>query len=164
MKKAFPQFALVAGSLGSAWNARATVFPPDHRGPAWRAAPSLSVKGSAVAVERNAKGFVRLNRRWKPGGAARLRLPMTARANQRRDAASGPPYDGAHRVTPVTMPEETSTRGAPYASVSCGPLLFAPPIPDTTDANTPDPSARWRFALDVQNPGLAAERALARTR
>jgi hypothetical protein len=32
------------------------------------------------------------------------------------------------------------------------------PIPDTTDANTPDPSARWQFALDAQNPGLTVER------
>jgi hypothetical protein len=46
----------------------------------------------------------------------------------------------------------------PYASVSYGPLLFALPIPDTTDANTPDPSTRWQFALDVQNPGLMVER------
>jgi len=58
----------------------------------------------------------------------------------------------------VTIPEATSMRGVPYASVSYGPLLFALPIPDTTDANTPDPSARWRFALDVQKPGLTVER------
>ena len=59
----------------------------------------------------------------------------------------------------MTIPEETSIRGVPYASVSYGPLLFALPIPDTTDANTPDPSARWRFALDAQEPGLTVERA-----
>jgi hypothetical protein len=42
--------------------------------------------------------------------------------------------------------------------VSYGPLLFALPIPDTTDANTPDPSTRWQFALDVQKPSLSVER------
>ncbi len=58
----------------------------------------------------------------------------------------------------MTIPEENSTRGVPYASVSYGPLLFALPIPDTADANTPDPSAKWRFALDVQEPELKVER------
>ena len=124
--------------------ARKTAFPLDLHIPGWCTAPTLSVNGSTVAVKQNAKGFVRLNRSWKPGDTVRLRLPMTASVQQGRDAASGPPYDGAHRVTPVTIPEETSIRGVPYASVSYGPLLFALPIPDTTDANTPDPSARWR--------------------
>jgi hypothetical protein len=27
--------------------------------------------------------------------------------------------------------------------------LFALPIPDTKDANTPDPAARWNYALDA---------------
>ena len=68
-----------------------------------------------------------------------------------------PPYDGAHRVTLVTFPAEDSTQGAPYALVSYGPLLFALPIPDTKDENTPDPSARWNHALDVQKPGISVE-------
>ena len=139
--------------------AREAAFPLDFRIPGWCTAPTLSVNGSAVAVERNARGFVRVHRTWKPGDTVRLRLPMTASVQTGRDAASGPPYDGAHRATPVTIPEEDSTRGVPYASVSYGPLLFALPIPDTTDANTPDPSARWKFALDVQEPGLTVERA-----
>jgi hypothetical protein len=84
---------------------------------------------------------------------------MTARLQTGRDAARGAPYDGAHRATPVTIPEDHSTRGVPYASVSYGPLLFALPIPDTKDANTPDSSARWKFALDVQEPNLTVQRA-----
>lgn len=139
--------------------ARATAFPLDLHIPGWCAAPSLSVNGSAIAVKPNDKGFMRINRKWKPGDTVRLRLPMTARVERKRDAASGAPYDGAHKVTPVTIPEEGSLRGVPYASVSYGPLLFALPIADTTDPNTPDPAARWRFALDVQNPGLTVERA-----
>ena len=59
----------------------------------------------------------------------------------------------------MTIPEENSTRGVPFASVSYGPLLFALPIADTADANTPDPSARWKFALDVQDPNLTIQRA-----
>ncbi|MCY3017732.1 MAG: glycoside hydrolase family 127 protein, partial [Planctomycetota bacterium] len=138
--------------------AREAAFPLDFRIPGWCAKPALSVNGSAVAVERNAKGFARINRSWKPGDTVQLRLPMTASVRTGRDAASGPPYDGAHKVTRVTIPEENSTQGVPYASVSYGPLLFALPIPDTQDANTPDASARWKFALDIQEPGLTVER------
>jgi len=138
---------------------RETAFPLDLHIPAWCMAPTLSVNGDTVVVERNARGFARLSRSWKSGDTVRLRLPMTPSVHRGRDAASGPPYDGVHRATQVTIPEEASTRGVPYASVSYGPLLFALPIPDTTDANTPDPSARWRFAMDVQNPGFAVERA-----
>jgi len=137
---------------------REAAFPLEFHLPGWCAAPALSVNGSVIKIERTAKSFARIHRSWAPGDTVRLYLPMTAVVARGRDAASGPPYDGAHRVTSVTILEETSTRGVPYASVSFGPLLFALPIPDTTDANTPDPSARWRFALDVQNPGLAVER------
>jgi hypothetical protein len=138
--------------------AREATFPISFRIPGWCAKPALSVNGTAVAVERNAKGFVRLSRSWKPGDTVQLRLPMTATVETGRDAASGPPYTGEHKVTRVTVPDEKSTQGLPYASVSYGPLLFALPIADTTDANTPDPAARWKFALDVQEPGLTVER------
>jgi hypothetical protein len=138
---------------------REAAFPLDFHIPGWCQAPTLSVNGSAVAVERNVRGFTRIHRTWKPGDTVRLQLPMTARLQTGRDAALGAPYDGRHRATPVTIPEEDSTRGVPYASVSYGPLLFALPIPDTADANAPDPSARWKLALEVQGPGLAVERA-----
>jgi hypothetical protein len=137
---------------------REAAFPLDFRIPGWCDKPALSVNGAAVAVERNAKGFARVHRNWKPGDTVHLRFPMTARVRTGRDAASGPPYDGSHKVTRVTIPEEDGTQGRPCASVSYGPLLFALPIPDTTDANTPDPDARWKFALDVQDPGLKVER------
>jgi len=139
--------------------AREAAFPLDFRIPGWCMAPVLDVNGSAVAIERNPRGFARVHRTWKPGDTVRLHLPMTASLRTGRDAALGAPYDGAHRATPVTIPEENSTRGVPYASVSYGPLLFALPIPDTADANTPDPSARWKFALDVQEPNMTMERA-----
>ena len=139
-------------------------FPLDLRIPGWCQAPSLTVNGSAVTLEPNARGFARVHRTWKPGDVVRLHLPMTATLARGRDAAPGPPYDGAHRVTRVSIPEEASTRGLPYATVSYGPLLFALPIADTTDANTPDASARWQFALDVQNPGLTVERTAMPTR
>jgi hypothetical protein len=138
--------------------ARAAAFPLDLRIPGWCQSPSVQVNGTAAAVERNAKGFARIERTWKPGDTVRLHLPMTATVQTGRDAAQGPPYNGAHASARVTIPERDSTRGVPYASVTYGPLLFALPIPDTEDANTPDPSARWRFALDVHTPALTVER------
>jgi hypothetical protein len=137
---------------------REAAFPLDFRIPGWCAAPTLGVNGSAVPVERDPRGFARIHRTWRPGDTVRLHLPMTARLQTGRDAATGAPYDGVHRATKVTIPEEGDIRGVPYASVSYGPLLFALPIPDTADANTPDPSARWQFALDVQEPGLTVDR------
>jgi hypothetical protein len=58
----------------------------------------------------------------------------------------------------VTVPEKDPIEGAPFASVSYGPLLFALAIPDTTDANVPDAKARWSYALNLQRPGLTVER------
>jgi hypothetical protein len=138
--------------------AREAAFPLDFHLPGWCTAPALSVNGSAVAVQPNARGFARVNRSWKAGDTVRLSFPMTARVQTGRDNALGGPYDGAHRPTRVTIPGEESTRGLPYASVSYGPLLFALPIADTADANTPEPAARWKFALDVQEPALTVER------
>jgi hypothetical protein len=138
--------------------AREAVFPLDFRIPGWCQAPDLTVNDVAVAIQRNPRGFARVHRTWKPGDTVRLHLPMTAQLLTGRDASPGAASDGAHRATPVTIPEENHTRGVPYASVSYGPLLFALPIPDTTDSNTPDPSAHWKFALDVQEPNLTVER------
>ena len=45
-------------------------------------------------------------------------------------------------------------RATPYATVSYGPLLFALPIADTHGANTPDPAAKWQYALDAQGEKL----------
>ncbi len=135
-------------------------FPLDLRIPGWCRQPSLSVNGAAVAIHRNVNGFTRIQRTWKAGDKVRLHLPMTPTVQSGRDRSKGAPYDGAHRAAKVTIPipDENSTKGEPYATVSYGPLLFALPIADTTDANTPDPDARWRFALDIQNPGFTIQR------
>ncbi|MHC1769912.1 MAG: beta-L-arabinofuranosidase domain-containing protein [Verrucomicrobiia bacterium] len=138
---------------------RDAAFPIDFRIPGWCAAPELNVNGATVAIEPDPRRFARVDRTWKLGDTVQLRFPMTPVVRTGRDAASGAPYDGAHRATRVTIPEEGSTRGVPYATVSYGPLLFALPIPDTDGPNTPDPSARWRYALNVQEPGLVVERA-----
>ena len=58
----------------------------------------------------------------------------------------------------VETGRDNNAQGAPYASVSYGPLLFALPIPDTSGPNTPDPATRWNYALDVQTPSITIER------
>jgi hypothetical protein len=93
----------------------------------------VSVNAAAVKPAPDAEGFVRLARLWKPGDVVRLRFPMSVSVKTGRDG---------------------NAQGAPYASVSYGPLLFALPIPDTQGPNTPDPAARWNMALDVQGEKL----------
>jgi len=117
--------------------ARAATFPLTFRIPGWCKNPTLSVNGTALEAVPDAKGFVRVERLWRPGDAIRLRLPMSAS---------------------VTTGRDHNAQDAPYASVSFGPLLFALPIPEAADANTPDPAAKWNYALDVQEPGLTLER------
>lgn len=133
-------------------------FPISFRIPGWCDRPELNVNGSGVPSEPDAKGFVRVERVWRPGDAVRLRLPMTVVVATGRDINEPGPYSGEHRATVVKIPPEDAVDGAPYATVSYGPLLLALPIPDTTDANTPDAAARWQFALDVQNPDIKVQR------
>ena len=115
--------------------AREATFPLSFRIPGWCKNPELSVNGSGVKAAPDAKGFVRVERLWKPGDAIRLRFPMSVSVKTGRDS---------------------NAQGAPYASVSYGPLLFALPIPDTQGPNTPDPAAKWKYALDVQGEKLEA--------
>lgn len=138
--------------------AREAAFPLSFHIPGWCAKPQLSINGAVVDAQPSAKGFVRVERTWKPGDTVRLHLPMAAVVTTGRDNSQGGPYTGEHQPTLVTIPDPQSNAGRPYATVSFGPLLFSLAIPDTVDANTPDPSARWKFALDVQHPAIAVER------
>ena len=108
--------------------ARQSVFPLSFRIPGWSNGAELSVNGAGVKAVADANGFVRVQRLWKPHDTVRLRFPMSVSVATGRDH---------------------NTQDSPYASVSYGPLLFALPIPDTKDANTPDPAARWNYALDA---------------
>ena len=113
--------------------AREATFPLLLRIPGWCTNPELSMNGSGVKSAPDSNGFLRLERLWKPGDAIRLRFPMAVSVKTGRDG---------------------NAQGAPYASVSYGPLLFALPIPDTQGPNSPDPAARWNMALDVQGEKL----------
>jgi hypothetical protein len=108
--------------------AREATFPLSFRIPGWCENAGLKVNGSDVKASPDANGFVRVERLWKPNDAISVQFPMSPRIATGKDANGG---------------------GAPYASVSLGPLLFALPIADV-NPNTPDPAAKWQFALDAQ--------------
>jgi hypothetical protein len=121
--------------------AQEAAFPMSFRIPGWCKNPEVSVNGSALPAAPDAKGFVRIDRTWKAGDAVRLRFPMAVSVATGRDQ---------------------NAQGAPWASVSYGPLLFALPIADTQGPNVPDPAAKWSYALDAQGEkleeGLVVER------
>lgn len=131
-------------------------FPLSFHIPGWCANPSISINGSVIKFKPDARGFACINRKWKPGDTVSLHFPMEVNVKTGFDNSTGGPYNGKHTPTMVTIPDEKNTAGAPYASVSYGPLLFALPIPDTKDANTPDPAAKWNYALDLQGKKLTA--------
>ena len=117
--------------------ARAATFPLSFRIPGWCGKAEFRVNGSAIKAAPDANGFVRVERLWKTGDTIRLRLPMSVSVKTGRD---------------------NNAQGAPYATVSYGPLLFALPIPDTDGPNTPDPAAKWNYALDTWQAGIRVER------
>ena len=123
--------------------ARPATFPLSFRIPGWCKNPELSVNGTELGATPDARAFVRVERQWKAGDTVRLRLPMTVCVKAGRDR---------------------NADDAPYATISYGPLLLALPIADTGDANTPDPAAKWRYALDARdgkpggNSGIAVDR------
>ncbi|OGV71078.1 MAG: hypothetical protein A2283_21470 [Lentisphaerae bacterium RIFOXYA12_FULL_48_11] len=133
-------------------------FPLLLRIPGWCQNPELKVNGTTVDTAKNDRGFVRLNRAWKAGDTIQLRFPMTTVVSTGIDQAKGTAKDHQHKPDKLSLPEENKTPGKPYATVSYGPLLFALAIPDIGDANTPNPAARWKFALDVKNPGVTVTR------
>ena len=85
--------------------AREASFPLSFRIPGWCSSPELSVNGSGVKAVPDAKGFVRVQRLWKPDDTVHLRFPMSVS---------------------VTTGRDNNAQGAPYASVSYGPLFVRP--------------------------------------
>jgi hypothetical protein len=120
---------------------REASFPLSFHIPDWCKKAEFTVNGANVKAPPDENGFAWIDRPWKPNDTVRLQLPMSPCIATGKDANAG---------------------GAPYASVSLGPLLFALPIPDTKDANTPDPAAKWQFAIDARSGksdnGIAVDR------
>ena len=116
---------------------REVAFPLSFRIPGWCKGAELSVNGTGIEATPDAQGFVRVERTWRRGDAVRLRFPMEPSVSTGRDA---------------------NAKDAPYASVSCGPLLFALPIGEADGPNVPDPAAKWNRALDGRTTAIRVER------
>ncbi|MGD0897657.1 MAG: beta-L-arabinofuranosidase domain-containing protein [Thermoguttaceae bacterium] len=119
---------------------RPAEFPILLRIPGWCVKPAVTVNGDAVAPKPDASGFLRIARTWKSGDRVVLNFPMTVR---------------------VVRGEDKNAGNAPYASVHYGPLLFALPIADAKDDNTPDPAAKWNYAItdtNAKGDGITVQR------
>lgn len=120
-------------------------FPLYLRIPGWCQSPRITVNGSPVTVSPDEKGFVRIARMWSQGDVVELVLPMNVQVVRGHETE----FPAANREYFKFEPESLfQPRRLPFASVHCGPLLFALPIRDV-DANTPADDARWQFALDT---------------
>ncbi len=137
---------------------RAVSFPLYLRIPQWCKGAEIKVNKSRLAVSQDQRGFVKVDRKWAKGDTLELHLPMAPRVIRGCETE----FPSANRqyfgFEPAAVFEH---RSLPYASVLYGPLLFALPIPDL-DPNTPQPDARWQFALDTDarraDAGLKVER------
>ena len=101
----------------------ATAFPLKVRVPVWCDAAEIAVNGEqfgGTGVPPAQKGFVSLNRVWKPGDCVTLRFPMNPRVRAWRDL---------------------NDFGRERRSLYLGPLLFAVVVPEKDD-NTPVGSVR----------------------
>jgi len=121
-------------------------FPLEFRIPEWCTDARISVNGSAADATPDSRGFTRVERNWKDGDVVELEFPMSPKVV--RGFETEYPPTAAVRSYFSFLPEAMfEKRLLPYASVTCGPLLFALPIADK-DPNTPEPGVRWNYALD----------------
>ncbi|MBI2928471.1 MAG: glycoside hydrolase family 127 protein [Verrucomicrobia bacterium] len=121
--------------------ARDAEFPLYFRVPQWCREPQIRVGRTFKPLRRDANGFAKLTRTWRKGDVVTLRFPMPVRVLRGREN----PYPQSDYFKRAGSKQ---TRvNSPFASVYCGPLLFALAIPDL-DANTVAAGARWQYALD----------------
>ena len=114
------------------------------RVPAWCRDPQFAVNGASWRGEPDKRGFVRILREWREQDTVTLQFPMPVRLIHGFETE----YPMADRQYFRYKPEQVfKQRRLPFESITRGPLLFALPIPDQ-DPNTPEPGARWQFALD----------------
>jgi hypothetical protein len=120
---------------------RDSEFPLYFRVPEWCRQPQISTGDSLGAAKPDAHGFAKVSRIWRKGDVVTLRFPMSARV-VRSHENSYPQSDY------FKCPGSKNTQVAnPFASVFCGPLLFALPIADK-DPNTVEDGVKWQYALD----------------
>jgi len=133
-------------------------FPLYLRIPGWCKSPQITVNGSKVAVTPDARGFARIARTWAKEDSIELQLPMEPTVLRGYETE----FPSANRKYFSFEPAEVfQPRRLPYASVLCGPLLFALPIADV-DPNTPAKDAKWQYALGTDagqnDAGITVER------
>ena len=120
-------------------------FPLRLRIPGWCQAARIRVNRDSVNAPVDGQGFARIERAWAKGDRIELQLPMQPKVVRGCETE----FPAANRKYFGFEPDSLfQPRRLPYASVEYGPLLFALPIPDV-DPNTPDPAARWQYALDT---------------
>ena len=126
--------------------------------PGWCVKPRIAVNRVPVETAADAKGFVRIERRWNKGDMVALDFPMTVRVARGFETEYPPLAKDYFSYKP---PAAFEKRRLPYESISYGPLLFALAIPDK-DPNTPVVHARWQFALDNDAQRAGADIAVQR--
>lgn len=129
---------------------RAAAFPLYFRVPGWCANPEITVNRVSLRTAQSKKGFLRIEREWRPGDRVELRFPMSARIE------CG--YETEYPKVKYWWKKEAvfERRRLPFAGVSRGPLLFALPIADE-DPNKPMPGARWNYALNIDGANPESE-------
>jgi hypothetical protein len=132
---------------------QAATFPLYFRIPSWCGGGRITVNGSSQDATPDAKGFVRLERKWNQGDAVKLFFPMTVQIARGYETEYPPYYRKYFDFKPDQVFQK---RRFPYESVVYGPLLFALPIADQ-DPNTRTADARWQFALDIDVKRGSAE-------
>lgn len=89
-------------------------------------------------MQRDEKGFTTVEREWKPGDVLSLHLPMGVGLEANREEG-----------------------GSPYGCIFYGPLLMVHALPEV-DENTPEPDAKWSYALDIPGSEVLARAAVER--
>ncbi len=128
-------------------------FPLYLRIPGWCKEAQAALNGRQLPAATDGKGFLKIARTWSKNDVVELRFPMKPRVVRGFETEFPPSNRGYFDFEPAAV---FQPRRLPYASVFCGPLLFALPIPDV-DANTPAKDAKWQYALDADPRRLDGE-------
>ena len=110
-------------------NRQPVEFPLKLRIPGWADKASLKLNGKRVACKAGKAGFKQLKSSWKAGDTIELRLPMKIEVvegtGQILDEDGKEPFFRSHGPSKDI---QGFRKGAPFAYVTRGPLLFALPI------------------------------------
>lgn len=131
--------------------ARKAKFPLYLRIPNWCDAPVVSVNGRSVALPKNPKGFVRIERTWRSKDQVLLRLPMrlsvrTWAANANSRSVDYGPLTLSLRIGEKTTLADSRTTATPESEWQPGVDASKWPAFEIT------PTTPWNVALSL-DPG-----------